>query len=114
MSQGILYSATHITRHLYQTTVSQCLNELRLTPRSLPGQRVCESTIRVQPEPVAVVRRKDYFGNDVTTASVFQPHERLIIEATSTVEVLPRELPVSSPSWKEVRDAVARAPKMGT
>ena len=34
---AMLYSATHITRHFYQSPVSQSLNELRLTPRSLPG-----------------------------------------------------------------------------
>src|ERR1039458_599952 len=47
----MIYSATHITRHLYQSPVSQSLNELCLTPRSLTGQQVREVNICIEPEP---------------------------------------------------------------
>ena len=66
----MLYSVTHITRHLYQSPVSRSLNELRLTPRSLPRQQVREIDLCIQPEPATLDRRKDYFGNDVTTVAI--------------------------------------------
>ena len=83
----MLYSATHITRHLYQSPVSRSLNELRLTPRSLPGQQVREIDLCIQPEPATLHRRKDYFGNDVTTVAILETHHRFVIKASSIVEV---------------------------
>jgi len=104
----MLYVASHITRHIYESPVSQCVNELRLTPRSLPGQQVRASKIRVQPDTPAISRRKDYFGNDVTTISIFEPHEQLLIEATSTVDVQPQELKAEpSLCWEEARERLA-------
>ena len=110
----MVYSATHITRHIYQSAVAQCINELRLKPRSMPGQRVLESRIWVQPEPSAVLERRDYFGNDVMTISVCEPHDRLTIEATSTVEVQGQtveELP--SLTWEEACELLGRRADAG-
>ena len=72
----MLYRTTHVTRYLYEEPVSQCLSEARLTPRSFDTQRVIESQIRLDPEPVSWDQRKDYFGNDVSTFTVFQMHDR--------------------------------------
>ena len=83
----MIYSAIHITRHIYQSPVSQSLNELRLTPRSLPGQQVREVNICIEPEPATWQSRKDYFGNEVITVGVYEPHSRFVIEAKSVVEV---------------------------
>lgn len=105
----MLYSATHVTRHFYESPVSQCLNEFHLTPRQLPNQRVLGSSIRVQPEPTRVLYRKDYFGNDVATAAVFQPHDVFVVEASSVVEVIGQTSKTLPPlSWEEARDLVAR------
>jgi len=116
----MIYSVTHATRHLYQSPVTNSLNELRLTPRSLPqqakdglaggpsGQQLREINIVIEPEPANWQGRKDYFGNEVTTVAVYEPHRRLMIEARSMVEVQPALQPVSSgASWEEARDMVA-------
>ncbi len=104
----MLYSVTHITRHSYQSPVSQSLNELRLTPRVLPGQQVRETDLCIQPEPETLQRRKDYFGNDVTTVAIFEPHDRFVIEARSIVEVQAPSLEAGSGvSWEEARDRIA-------
>ena len=101
----MLYSVTHTTRHLYQAPVSQSINELRLTPRTLPGQQLREIKIVIEPEPSGWQGRKDYFGNEVTTVAVYEPHRRLVIEARSMVEVQPMPAPVSSAiTWEEARD----------
>jgi len=108
VTNRMLYTVSHTTRHIYETAVSQCLNELRLTPRALPGQTVRESSIHIQPEPAVLLNRKDYFGNDVTTCGVFQTHDLLEIKATSVVEVEPHAAQgVPSLAWEQARDLLA-------
>jgi transglutaminase-like putative cysteine protease len=102
------YTATHKTRYTYEQPVSQCLNEARLVPRDDAGQRVLESSLAITPEPSVFESRIDYFGNHVTTFSVFEPHDRLTIVASSVVEVEPRGLlPWIGPGWEEVREMLA-------
>ena len=106
------YLATHITRYKYQLPVSQCVSEARITPRALPGQqKVLETRIHIEPEPVVLESRKDYFGNEVTAFSVFRSHEELTATAQSVVEVESfgeTEASERSISWEEVRRRLAK------
>ena len=107
----MLYSATHITRLIYRSPVSQSLNEMRLTPRSLPGQQLLDIDVCVQPEPANWQRRKDYFGNDVIAIAVHEPHNRFVVVANSVVEVtVPRFESDSSVAWEEARELLASPP----
>ncbi len=104
----MIYRATHTTRYTYQQPVSTSVNEARLTLRELPWQKVQSSQITVTPEPAAIATRTDYFGNVVTTLSVFEPHDQLTVTAASVVEVLPRQEQLGiSPSWEETREMLA-------
>jgi transglutaminase-like putative cysteine protease len=88
--------------------VSQCLNEVRLTPRVLPTQRVHSAEIQVDPRPAFFHSRQDYFGNDVSVFSVLEKHDQLTATAHSVVDVMgaaPEE--VVSSSWESVRDVLA-------
>jgi len=105
-----LFHVTHTTRYVYQTQVAHCLNEVRLTPRTLPGQELLETTIRVEPQPAFMHRRKDYYGNEVISFEVFEKHEQLEATAESTVQVLAASADASSISWEEARDVVAAQP----
>jgi transglutaminase-like putative cysteine protease len=107
----MLYQVTHTTRYTYEAPVSHCLNEVRLTPRSLPGQQVFQTGLRVLPLPTFFQHRRDYFGNDVTTFEVFEKHDRMVATATSTVEVLSRASEaVPSFAWEGVCDLLATPP----
>jgi transglutaminase-like putative cysteine protease len=101
------YLTSHKTTYSYEGPVSQCVTEARLTPRALPHQRLLEWRIEVEPEPVVMDRRKDYFGNDVNAFSIFSHHDRFITTATSVVEVDAPAAPSGSMAWEEVRDRVA-------
>jgi transglutaminase-like putative cysteine protease len=103
------YEVTHVTRYSYEAPVSQCINEVRLAPRALPGQRVQETTLEVDPAPAFVYQRKDYFGNDVSTFGVFESHEKLTATAKSVVSVGEGRLGESNAplGWKDVRDQIA-------
>jgi transglutaminase-like putative cysteine protease len=108
----MLYEITHITRYQYEAPVSQCLNEVRLTPRALPTQQVSVSALQVDPVPAFVYQRQDYFGNDVSTFGVFQTHESLTATATSRVEVTPSSPNEKTASllWQDVRSHIAAQP----
>ena len=104
----MIFHVTHTTRYIYETAVSRGLNEVRLTPRELPGQRVRESAIRVSPQPAFMHHRKDYYGNDVTSFEVLEKHDRLEASAESIVEVLPDVTESPAPiSWEEARNRLA-------
>src|SRR5688572_11478040 len=101
----VIYEVTHTTRYHYEAPVSQCLNEVRLSPRALATQEVSVSSLQVEPVPAFVYQRKDYFGNDVSTFGVFETHESLTATAKSRVEVNPPSPPDAraTPGWQEVR-----------
>lgn len=102
------YRATHATRYRYDAAVSQCQSEVRLTPRALPWQALVESRIEVTPGPASVEAHKDYFGNDVTTFTILESHDRFAIVSTSVVDVQPRPAPpADDASWEAVRDELA-------
>jgi transglutaminase-like putative cysteine protease len=87
------------------------LNELRLTPRSLPNQQVLSFDLRIQPGPATLHRRTDYFGNEVTTVAVFETHNVFLIQANSLVDVqAPSSETASSLAWEEARDLIAAQP----
>jgi len=107
----LLFQITHTTRYIYQAPVSHCLNEVRLTPRSMPSQEVRETMIRVDPKPAFMHQRKDYYGNDVTSFEVMEKHEKLEATAEGIVEVQPAAIDdFSSISWEDARDRVATPP----
>ena len=101
----MLYQATHITRYRYEGPVSHSLSEARLTPRDFPGQVLHQCRLHVEPEPALLERRKDYFGNDVTTFAVFRTHDHFTATATSVVEVQSRPIG-NAPEipWEQARD----------
>ena len=102
------YRATHSTRYRYDATVSQCQSEVRLTPRALPWQALIESRIETSPGPSSVEAHKDYFGNDVTTFTILESHDRFSIVATSVVEVQSRPaMAAADRPWEAVRDELA-------
>jgi transglutaminase-like putative cysteine protease len=103
----MLYEVTHATHYTYEIPVSQCLNEVRVTPRTMPLQDVRSSEITVDPEPAFLHHRKDYFGNDVGVFAVFEKHDKLTATCRSIVEVTPpAEEVTSTVTWEAARDAL--------
>jgi transglutaminase-like putative cysteine protease len=104
----MLYRAMHTTRHTYEEQVAQSINELRLTPRSFGRQQVREFHVRVEPEPAMWRTRQDWFGNEVTTFSIFEPHDCFTVTAKSIVEVKP-DNGGATPTipWEEARQVLS-------
>jgi transglutaminase-like putative cysteine protease len=81
---------------------------LRLTPHNSAHQTCRQSTISIVPRPAGTTRHVDYFGNATTSFTLLEPHERLVIEASSELEVNLAPPPdfAGSPPWESVRDSL--------
>ena len=104
----MLFHVMHATRYTYETPVSHSLNEVRLTPRALAAQQVRRNEIRVQPEPVFMYSRKDFYGNDVNSFELLEKHDQLQITSESIVHVDPRTIALPDISWKEAQAALGQ------
>ena len=100
-----LFEIQHTTSYEYHAPVTVSHHLMRLTPRALPRQRLLEHGIEVHPTPAATNLRVDYFGNDVTFATIEQTHRQLSVTSRSRVAVSPAFIPESSetPAWETVR-----------
>jgi len=100
-----IFEITHTTVYDYRAPVTVSHHLMRLTPRALPRQRLMDHGIEVHPTPAATNLRVDYFGNDVTFATIEQTHRQLSVISRSRVAVSPAFIPDSSetPAWETVR-----------
>jgi len=77
----------HRTAYTYNKPVLVSYNEARMTPPTEPGQTVLGSRVAVESSGATQARYADYWGTQVTTFEVHEPHERLDVVATATVDV---------------------------
>lgn len=97
------YRIIHTTTFTYAEPVRSSHNELRMTPLSEELQTTLENRLRIRPMTWSHVYR-DYFGTAVTVVESNQPHDRLEIEATSTVERPGLTPPVESIAWSDLEE----------
>lgn len=103
---SILYQIRHVTRHRYETPVSESVMEVRKCPCSGGQQRCLNFTLTVSPN-ATVFSYEEPIGNTVHHFDVPQPHRQLSVIAEALVEV--KEFPVlpnalSMESWQELKD----------
>lgn len=77
----------HRTTYTYDDSVSNSYGIAYVTPRVLPEQDVVEDRVIVEPAAADVSRDIDFYGNTVTYFQVLTPHETLVVEARSRVQV---------------------------
>lgn len=101
----MLYEIRHKTTFSYDEMVSVSHHVLHLSPRPHPRQRCIDTSVRVEPVPAVTSVGTDYFGNPVRYLTVQEPHNRLVVDAVSRVEVAPPpEAPLlESQAWEGVR-----------
>jgi transglutaminase-like putative cysteine protease len=104
----MIYRVCHKTTYDYEDAVSVSHHLVRLTPRNLPGQ-VCRVTeISIVPVPAVTSTHNDYFGNIQTFFTLQEPHNSLIVEASSELEVHANKEPdfSASPPWETVVESL--------
>ena len=87
-----------------------CHTQVHLRHRACANQTVLQYELTVSPQPGLFTSHKDYFGNEVTSFSVAEPHRELIITARCLAELHPSTLAdlEQSPAWEQVRDELPR------
>jgi transglutaminase-like putative cysteine protease len=75
----------HTTGYRYPEGAIASFNEARMTPMTTADQIVLRSRVEVTPTPWTTEYR-DYWGSIVTAFEVHEPHDELLVVATSTVQ----------------------------
>ncbi|MGZ0656614.1 transglutaminase family protein [Coraliomargarita sp. W4R72] len=93
------FSVQHITRYTYAKPVWESFNDAHLCPVSDDLQH-CESfELKIAPDNPSVLRRLDFYTNQVHHFEVLKPHDSLQVEACSVVQTSSdtRDFSVSCP-----------------
>jgi transglutaminase-like putative cysteine protease len=109
------YTVEHDTSYAYTAPVSQSWQLARLTPRSLPWQKLLSHSLQIDPQPDEQHDAVDSFGNTVTHFGLHGAHRVLRVRMHCTVEVAPRPLLIDAAeaqTWESVRDAVRLGPSL--
>lgn len=111
------YRITHSTIYHYSQPVGLCQNEARLQPRYVAYQRCEHSHFDINPKPLDLRERTDFFGNRVAYFAIQQAHTQLVVTAISDVTVLPkpnRPEQFSAISWEQVQTWLRETPLSGS
>jgi len=107
-----VYAVRHSTVYTYEEPVSVCHNLAYLLPRSSPRHTWITSDLRILPTPPVLRERRDYFRNRPVFFVLQEPHKRLEITMTGTVDVEASEgvchLPTTG--WEDIRDQLRNDP----
>jgi len=108
----VIYDIRHRTTFTYEDIVSVSHHVLHLAPRRHPRQRALQTAMLIDPSPGVDSKGDDYFGNPVHYVTVQEPHDQLVVEASSRIDVKPLAdtltLGASEP-WEDTREALAGA-----
>ena len=96
----MIYTIGHGTTYAYEKPVGFARCVLRLTPASSNSQRLLSSVVTVSPQPASLVVGRGAFGEQTRTIVIDKPHDKLVIEARSRVDVDAHQVEAAgSPAW---------------
>ncbi|HEV2678828.1 MAG TPA: transglutaminase family protein [Aliidongia sp.] len=107
----MLYSVRHRTTYRYEAPVTLSHHAAHLRPLDRHQQTCRAHQLMIEPLPTSIEESSDYFGNGITVFSITGPHQSLIVEAMSEVEMRPATLDPSAGriAWERIADE-ARSP----
>ncbi len=106
---GLLLSVTHASEYRYSTRVDLAHHVAHLTPRAFEHQQVEQFALDIDPPPNDMASGPDVFGNVRSLFSIYGPHQRLRVQATSRVRLSDpcSGRPLGSGlAWETARDAL--------
>jgi len=106
-----LYRVHHRTTYQYLDPVSLSHHAAYLRPLDRAAQTCRAHWLTVEPMPASIDEIQDYFGNQVTTFAIAEPHRKLIVVAESEIERRPDadDAAIGTVEW-EVLAGVLAAP----
>ena len=84
-SARMRFRIKHITRYIYEQSVSHSHNEVRLAPFDGPGQRRVAFQLEIIPS-ATITEYRDSFGNFAHSIAIDPPHRELVISSSSIVD----------------------------
>ena len=101
----MIYTVRHRTTYSYDGALTFARCVLRLTPVSNSYQTVFESGVTVTPAPTQRSSRIGPFGEETISVTIETPHDELIIQSHSRVEVRARAIDPGDPgpAWEAIR-----------
>lgn len=100
----MIYEVRHRTTYDYESKVTFARCVLRLTPPSSASQTVLRSGVTISPTPARSISRIGPFDEATLTVLIDTPHDELVIEARSRIDVHPsRDTLPFSMAWEAVR-----------
>ena len=91
----------HHTGYTYQDPATDSFNEARMVPASDADQRLVEQRLEITPK-AWTQEYTDYWGTRVVAFELHNPHRRLDVVSTSTVEVERRGLGGLGVGWDDL------------
>ena len=85
----MLYSVRHRTSYHYDEPVSLSHHAAHLRPLDRRQQTCRSHQLMIEPLPTSIEQTTDYFGNGVMVFTIAGPHQSLIVESVSEVEMRP-------------------------
>lgn len=82
----MIFNIIHQTKYNYEGGVTFCHNLATLKPRDFMGQALLEYRLEIDPEPVDLSEKVDFFGNTTTRFSLQKYHTELTVTAYSKVD----------------------------
>ncbi|MEM9159447.1 MAG: transglutaminase family protein [Verrucomicrobiota bacterium] len=103
------YHIKHKTIYSYRYPVASSHHTACLRPLDKENQKCRRFHLRVSPDSSDLIQRQDYFSNIVHIFSIQEPHDSLVVNATSLVEstASPQNLKDIDTPVLEVRKALA-------
>ncbi len=93
----VTLDVTHETSYAYGARVDLAQHLAHLRPRAVPGQRVVEAQIDIEPVPQHWTRSIDVFGNARDAFALYAPHDELRVVARSRVLLDDARSPARAP-----------------
>ncbi len=103
------YRVSHRTTYRYSKVMTDGYSIGCLVPRPTDRQVVHDSTVRLFPAASEWDSFLDVYGNFINQFGLHEPHDEMVVEALSVVEVSQRPVPVDATPWEEVVAQSARA-----
>jgi transglutaminase-like putative cysteine protease len=96
------FRVSHRTTYRYSAVMTDGYSVGCLVPRPTDWQVVHDATVRLVPAPSEWDSFLDVFGNFVNQFGLHEPHDEMVVEALSVVEVMHRPTPVDETPWETV------------
>jgi transglutaminase-like putative cysteine protease len=90
-----LYRVTHETSYEHASLTNAAWQALHLQPRNEAAQQCEAFELRIEPHPMDLASRLDYFGNRQHVFTLREPHRELIIRSRSLVRRQEPTLPMA-------------------